>query len=199
MEIKDLSCRDFVHALGSKAPAPGGGGAAALAGALGVALGDMVACFTIGKKKYADVEEKMQQLKSRCEEMENELLALIDADAEAFVPLAKAYADPGIDKEPLLRDSARVPLDIMRLAAEGIRIMEEMAASGSAIMVSDAGCGAVCCRAALEAGALNVFINTKAMKDREYAEKINAEVDALLKDGVPLAEKIYDGVKAKCR
>ena len=208
-KMKELSCGRFVHALGSATPTPGGGGAAALVGALGVALGDMAACFTVGKKKYAEVDEEMRSLNEECRRLEDRLLALIDGDAEAFAPLSKAYGMPsGTDEEKAekarvmekyLRDAAEVPLEVMRLAGRGIEIMRVLADKGSALMVSDTGCGAVCCRAALECSVLNVFINTRFMKDREYAERINEEATMLSAKYLPMAKDIYRDVFYKCR
>ena len=209
MDIKALSCSDFVHALGSASSTPGGGGAAAMAGAIGIALGDMVACFTIGKKKYAEVEEEMISLKDRCLELENELLDLINEDAAAFAPLAKAYGMPSVTEEEkaakakvmesCLKEAAQVPLRIMRLAGESLKLLRIFAEKGSSMMISDAGCGAVCCRAALQAGALNVMINTRSMKDREYASAIDKEVSSLLEEFVPVADDIFNYVAKKCR
>jgi len=209
MTMQDMSCAEFVHALGSDSSTPGGGGAAAMMGALGVALGDMVSCFTIGRKKYADVEEGMKKLQLCARELENKLLQLMEEDAIAFAPLSKAYGLPsGTDEEKAykakvmekcLRDAAQVPLKIMELSGEGLILLREFAEKGSAMMVSDAGCGAVCCRAALEAGALNVRINTRSMKDREYAENINAKADKMLADYTLMAEQIFADVMEKCR
>ena len=208
-DIKDLSCVEFTHALGSATPAPGGGGAAALMGALGVALGDMVACFTMGKKKYADVDEDMRQLKEECVRLEDRLLSLIDGDAEAFTPLSKAYGMPNDTEEKkaekarvmekCLRDAAEVPLEVMRLAGRGVELLRIFADKGSVLMISDAGCGAACCRAALECGALNVHINTRSMKDRAYADRINEEANALAEKYLPMAKDIYRDVFYKCR
>ena len=94
MRICDLSCTDFIDALASSQPYPGGGGAAALAGAIGVALGDMVGSFTVGKKKYLDVEAEMISLKQQSAELEKQLLHLVDEDARVFAPLSKAYGLP---------------------------------------------------------------------------------------------------------
>ena len=87
----------FLETLASKAPAPGGGGAAALCGAVGIALGNMVGNLTIGKKKYADVQEDIKALNEKAEELRAEFLALIDADAAAFRPLSRAYGIPKDD------------------------------------------------------------------------------------------------------
>ena len=96
MDFANASCTEFVRVLASNAPVPGGGGAAALVGAIGTALGNMVGSLTVGKKKYADVEDEILLLKAKCDALQRELLEQIEADAEGFAPLAKAY---GIPKE----------------------------------------------------------------------------------------------------
>ena len=94
MNITEKSCVEFVNALATKAPVPGGGGASALVGAIGTALGNMVGSLTVGKKKYADVEAEMQELKEKCDQLQSELLELVEKDAEVFAPLAQAYGRP---------------------------------------------------------------------------------------------------------
>ena len=102
MDMTMESCRSFVEVLASNAPAPGGGGAAALVGAIGTALGNMVGSLTVGKKKYADVEAEIIDLKAKCDALQKELLDQVEADDKGFVPLAKAY---GIPKEDPNRDA----------------------------------------------------------------------------------------------
>ena len=97
MSFLDLSVKDFTEVLASKAAVPGGGGASALVGAIGVALGNMVGNLTVGKKKYADVEEEVYALMDECQALREELLKLIDGDAEVFEPLSKAYGIPKDD------------------------------------------------------------------------------------------------------
>ena len=94
MGFSTVPCNEFVEVLASKAPVPGGGGASALVGAIGTALGNMVGSLTVGKKKYADVEEEMQELKAKCDVLQKELLTLVEKDAEVFEPLSKAYGMP---------------------------------------------------------------------------------------------------------
>ena len=94
MGFSTVPCNEFVEVLASKAPVPGGGGASALVGAIGTALGNMVGSLTVGKKKYADVEEEMWELKKKADELQKELLHLIERDAEVFEPLSKAYGMP---------------------------------------------------------------------------------------------------------
>ena len=159
MEMMEKSCGQFLAELAGKAPTPGGGGASALVGAAGVALGNMVGSLTTGKKKYAAVEAGIQALNARAETLRRELEALVQADAEAFAPLAAAYGLPKDTPEQAAHKAAvlekaldaacAVPLQIMEKCAEGITLAEEYAAKGSVLAVSDAGCAAALCKAAL--------------------------------------------------
>ena len=193
----------FLEALASSAPTPGGGGAAALCGALGIALGNMVGSLTLGKKKYADVQEDIAELNAKAEALRAGFVALVDADAEAFAPLSRAYSipkdDPARDEimEPALLKAAEAPLEIMRKCAEALELISGYAAKGSALAISDAGCAAALCGAAMEAAALNVKINTKSMKNRAVADNINAETNELLQKYFVLSQEIYNDVSGR--
>ena len=99
MGFSTVPCNEFVEVLASKAPVPGGGGASALVGAVGTALGNMVGSLTVGKKKYAEVEEEMWELKKKCDELQKDFLRLIERDAEVFEPHSKAYGMPRATEE----------------------------------------------------------------------------------------------------
>ena len=209
MEMTKLSCEEFLTELAGKAPTPGGGGAAALVGAAGVALGNMVGNLTTGKKKYTAVEADIQALNNKADALRRELEALVQADAEAFAPLAAAYGLPketpeqaahkAAVLEKALDSACAVPLDIMAKCAEGIALVEEYAAKGSVLAVSDAGCAAALCKAALQAASLNVFINTKLMADRTHAAELDAKADKLLDEFVPKADAVFAAVTEKLR
>jgi len=196
------SCREFVEVLASNAPVPGGGGAAALVGAIGTALGNMVGSLTVGKKKYADVEAEIIELKKKCDGLQKDLLDQVPADAEGFEPLAKAYGipkdDPNRDKvlEEATIVACKVPMKIMELCCEAIEAIAVFAAKGSRLAVSDAGCGAVCCKAALQSASLNVFINTKSLKNREAAEEMNAKANGMLDKYCAMADEIFASVRS---
>ncbi|MDR2435109.1 MAG: cyclodeaminase/cyclohydrolase family protein [Treponema sp.] len=209
MGFAEKSCADFTSVLASKEPAPGGGGASALVGAVGIALGNMVGSLTVGKKKYADVEAEILDLKRKSDVLQAAFLALIDKDAGDFGPLARAYglpkdtpeqqAEKDRIMEEALRNATGTPLEIMKKCAEAIDIIEVFAAKGSKLALSDAGVGVVFCKAALHGASLNVFINTKAMKDRDYAAKLNAEADALIAKYEAKADRIFTDVKAQLK
>ena len=202
MDMTLETCRNFVTVLASDAPAPGGGGAAALVGAIGTALGNMVGSLTVGKKKYADVEAEIIELKKKCDALQTELLNQVEADEINFLPLAKAYGipkdDPNRDKimEEATIIACSTPMRIMELCCEAIDCIAVFAAKGSRLAVSDAGCGAVCCKAALQAASLNVFINTKSLKNRDVAEEMNRKANLMLNKYCQLADEIFDEVKA---
>ena len=202
MDMTMESCRKFVEVLASNAPAPGGGGAAALVGAIGTALGNMVGSLTVGKKKYADVEEEIIALKAKCDALQKELLDQVEADEINFVPLAKAYGIPKDDpnRDQIMEEATIIacgaPVKIMDLCGEAMEAIAVFAAKGSRLAVSDAGCAAVCVKAALQAASLNVFINTKTLKNREVAEEMNAKCFALLDKYGPMADEIFETVKA---
>ena len=185
MDFTKLSCEEFTEILSTKAPVPGGGGASALVGALGCALGNMVGSLTVGKKKYADVEADILALKEKADALQKELLTLVEEDAKAFEPLSEAYSLPKETEEEkaerarvmaiVLKDACAVPLQIMHKCCDAIELIEEFAQKGSVIALSDAGVGAAFCRSALYGASLNVFINTKSMEDRTLAEQYNKE------------------------
>ncbi len=208
-KMTNKSCADFVKVLSTKEPVPGGGGAAALTGAIGVALGNMVGSLTVGKKKYADVEPEILDLKAKSDVLQEKLLAMVEKDAEVFEPLSKAYGLPTETEEQkaekarvmeiVLKDASDVPVQIMELVMEALDLVERFSQIGSRLAISDAGCAAACCRAALNAASLNVFINTKSMKNREYAEQLNAHTEEMLKNGSEKADAIFAAVKSGLR
>jgi formiminotetrahydrofolate cyclodeaminase len=202
-----LSCEEFVNVLASREPVPGGGGAASLVGAIGIALGNMVGSLTLGKKKYADVENDIITLKARSDALQADFIDLVQRDADVFEPLSKAY---GMSQETEAERSEKdrvmasalarccgVPLDIMKKCCEAIDLHKEFAAKGTAIAISDVGCGVICCKAALQAASLNVFINTKAMADRELAERNNKLANDMLNTYLKLADEIFADVASK--
>ena len=205
MEFANQSCQEFTEVLASRAPVPGGGGASALVGALGVALGEMVGNLTVGKKKYAAVEDDIRKLMQKTAALRNCLLELIDRDAEAFEPLSKAYGLPKETEaekaekarvlEEALETACAVPLEIMEKCCEAIALHQEFAEKGSRRAISDVGVGVACCRAALAGASLNIFINTKSMANRERAEALNQKANQMLDQYMAVADKIFMDVR----
>lgn len=204
-KLTEKSCASFAEALASKASVPGGGGAAALVGALGIALCSMAGNFTVGKRKYAAVEDEVQAILARAESLRRRFLELVEEDARAFEPLSRAYAIPKdapnraemLEKATL--DACAAPVEMVKRCGEAIELLAEMKEKGSAMLISDVGCGALLCRTAMEAAAMNVFINTKTLRDRRWAQKLEQDVDAHLRRYVPMAEHIVAAVTASIR
>lgn len=202
MDDTKRSCREFTALLGSAAPAPGGGGAAALCGALGAALCTMVAALTTGKKTYAAVEEEIGELLSQCTAMQNALLDCVEKDKTGFLPLSRVYtmdkSDPDRPKamQAAAETACEAPLEILSLCVQALSAAERLAAIGSRLAVSDAGCAAALLGGAIRAASLNVYINTKTMTDRAAAERLNARCTSLLEQGTAKADEVFQRVYA---
>ena len=185
-----MDMKDFLNVLASKEPVPGGGGACGYVAAVGMALGNMVLSLTTGKKKYAEYQEEIEEL--------------IVKDAKAFKPLSEAYGLPKDTEEQLehrnkvmenaLLIASEAPLSMMELIVEAIKLIDRISVIGSRIAISDAGVGVQMCKAALNGASLNVYINTKLMKNIDVAEDMNTKADELVITGNELADKIYDRV-----
>lgn len=207
--IGSMTIQEFLDVLSSKEPVPGGGGASALAGALGNALGQMVSNLTIGKKKYALVEDEIKELAERMKGIQGQFTQLADQDAKVFAPLAKCYSLPSDTEEEKaykaevmearLLDASLVPMEIMEKAAEMLEIMDILADKGSRMAVSDVGVGVQFIRTALLGAVMNVYINTKSMKNREKAEEMNEKAERLIREGTEAADRIYQKVLGQLR
>lgn len=203
MSFLNMSCSNFIDELASKNSVPGGGGAAAVAGAMGAALAAMVCNLTVGKKKYAHVEEAVQEILARVDVLKDEMLQMADEDAACFEPLTNAYKipkdDPKRDEimEQALRTACTAPLKIIRAGAETLELLDELVDKGSVLALSDIGCGASMCRAAVMSAWISVKINTRDMKDREYAVKLENEISGVVESVRTLGDRIYDKVLGK--
>ena len=202
--MAEQNMQEFIKVLSSKAAVPGGGGACAYVAAAGMALGAMVANLTTGKKKYAQYQEEIEELLSKTEQLSKELMTYMDKDAESFEPLSKAYGLPKDTKEQqeykdvvmekALKEASMTPVALMEKILDALKILERLSVVGSRLAISDVGAGVQLCKAALNGASLNVFINTKLMKDTETAEELNTRTDALLIEGNELADRIYEEV-----
>lgn len=201
----EKSCNQFLQELSSKAPVPGGGGASAYVGVLGMSLGSMVGNLTLGKKKYIDVEEDIKELLKKSEDIIDALKALVARDAEVFYPLSQAYGLPkNTEEEKNIKDAAlqkalvaatMVPLTIAEYCLKAIDLHEEFAKKGTRIAISDVGVGVVFCKAALQGAKLNVLINTKIMKDQDLKNKIECRLKEIESEGISKADKILKYVE----
>jgi methenyltetrahydrofolate cyclohydrolase len=197
----------FLDALASGEPTPGGGGAAALMGAMGAALISMVCNLTIGKKGYEAVEEDMRELLDESESLRASLQGMVADDAAAFDRLMSAYRLPkATDEEKTYRSAAiqnglkaatTAPLDCARAAAEVIRLTARASERGNTNVISDVGVGALAGWAALRSAALNVKVNVPQLKDRTFADHALTEIAALLDECGPLADAVHARVVAK--
>lgn len=205
MDISKKTCIEFVEVLASKSAVPGGGGAASLVGAIGMALGSMVCNLTIGKKKYAEHEESIKQILEKAGNIEKKLLIMIDEDAKNFLPLSKAYALPALTEEEkkiksqtmesALKIACEVPINMVRVSYDAIKLHEELVDKGSRLAISDVGVGIQCLRAAILSAQLNVVININSIKDEEYVNKVKSEIDDLVKQGVKICDEVYEKVE----
>ncbi len=204
--IADKSVKDFVDVLASDEPTPGGGGASALVAAIGTALGNMVGSLTEGKLQYYEVEDEIEDMIEKADQLEQDLLELMDEDEKAFLPLMEAYKLPhNTEVEKAKRAAVLIaaksqacqpPLKIMRKCCEAIDLCGRFAEIGNKNAVSDAGVGVLFCKAALQGASLNVYINTKTLADVEYAKKLNDETDSMIAEYTAKADAIYENVLA---
>lgn len=205
MKMLEKPATQFLSELSSNAPVPGGGGASAAVGAFAAALGMMVTNLTIGKKKYADYEEEVKAVRDRLEGLRDQLIDLVDGDAVAFEPLSKAYSIPKDDPERdtimenALYEASVVPMSIMETVLAAAKELEVLVEKGSKLAVSDVGVGILFAQAAIEGASLNVYINTKSMKDRDRAAALDAKADAIIAEGAALKARIYSGVLASIK
>ncbi len=196
----EASCREFTEMLASKQPVPGGGGASALAGALGVALCAMVANFTIGKPKYASFEADVTAIRDQADELRGKLLKLMDADAQAFLALSDAYAMPKTDPtrkarlETATLSACEAPLAMIDACCQALELLSSILEKGNRMLVSDTGCGALLCKAAMESASMNVYVNTRTLQNREKAARINETVAAQVAKYAPVADRIIQSV-----
>lgn len=196
--MMDESCRTFAEALSQRTPVPGGGGAAAYVGALGVALCSMVARYDVGKPAFADEEEELAHTVAAAERIRFELERLVDEDAAAYELVSAAYAIPRDDParpdaiERALHEAVLPPYRIMVACARAIELLERLAQDCSRLLLSDVGCGAMLCRGALDAANLTVCVNTASMRDRARAREIDEQCVALLAEWEPRAQAIAD-------
>ncbi|MCL4534408.1 MAG: cyclodeaminase/cyclohydrolase family protein [Bacteroidetes bacterium] len=196
--------RGFVDVLASSASMPGGGTAAALAGAMGAALTSMVSNLTIGREKYKDVEADMQALLPRTEALRAKLLEMMDADAASYTEMMAAYRLPrDTDEQKAARTAAiqaatiyatKVPLEMMELCAEVVKLALPVAEKGNLNAVTDAGCGALLAEAALQCAAFNIKINLRSIKDAAFAEEARLTLQCLSEQAAENKRRVLEVV-----
>lgn len=190
----------FLTELASSAPVPGGGGASALVGAVSAALCSMVANLTTGKKKYAQYQERIDELLPYLEQLRAELMEDIKLDADAFYPLSQAYSIPkdAPDRDEIMEKAlltaSNAPMKIVEDVSKLVPVLEELEVIGSRLAISDVAVAATACATALKGAVMNIYINTKSMKNREVAEGMNKKAKELVADGTKRCEAVYDKI-----
>lgn len=203
------SCEEFLNELASSAPVPGGGSASALGGALGVALGSMVGNLTVGKKKYESVQQDIEKLLILLKDSRRQMIELVQADADTFLPLSKAYGLPTNTQEEkevkmnvmenALQEACAVPMEILQECVFALGLLEEMGDKGTKIAISDVAVGAVFLRAAAQGAAMNIFTNTRLMQNKVYATQCEELADRMREEAIELADRLYLKVEEELR
>lgn len=203
----DKSIQGFLDELASRAPTPGGGSAAAIMGAMGASLVSMVCHLTLGKAQYEAVAPEMEATLASAESLRAGLTDLVRADVAAFDEVMAAYGLPRDSEEQkqlrsraiqaALKSATRVPLDCAKACAELIQLCRAVAERGNKNVVTDAGVAVLAGHAALKSAALNVYVNTNAIKDEGFVHETLSELNALLTGMEVSSEEIYQEVKAR--
>lgn len=206
MEYMEKSCLRYGEILSSSAPAPGGGSVSGLIAAMGASLGSMVINLTIGNKNNNEKNKELKRLLESCENLRLEFFRLAEKDIESFGPLSKAYSMPKDTEEEkekrsafmeeALKEAGETPMILAKTTCELIDVLEELLDKGTKNAISDVGVGATFANSALESSQLNVLINTKYMKDREYAGKLNNEINQITNKYLPKCQIILERVKS---
>lgn len=204
MKLVDMTLTEFADTTASDSPAPGGGSVSALQGALGAALASMVCALTLGKKKYADVQDLAEAAKDKAEKIEREYLDIIDRDTEAFNAVSAVFAMPKETEEEKQARSAAMqealklctvtPLEMMQLALEGIKLIESVNGKLNASAASDLGCAVLSLKSALQGAWLNVLINIGGIRDEEFVNATRDKGQKLLEECMGIADVEYDKI-----
>ena len=204
MKLAEMQVTEFVNLMASDAPAPGGGSAAALEGALGAALTAMVCALTVGKKKYADVQELAVESQKKADDLKARFVDVMDRDTEAFNAVSAVFAMPkDTDEQKAARKAAmqealkgctKTPFEMMQLACETLELTRSLVGRLNASAASDLGCSALALRAAIQGAWLNVLINISGINDEAFAAEYRKNGEALLAKALPLADEIYEEI-----
>lgn len=204
MKLAEMQVTEFVNLMASDAPAPGGGSAAALEGALGAALTAMVCALTVGKKKYADVQELAVESQKKAEDLKARFVDVMDRDTEAFNAVSAVFAMPkDTDEQKAARKAAmqealkgctKTPFEMMQLTCETLELTRSLVGRLNASAASDLGCSALSLRAAIQGAWLNVLINISGIADEAFAAEYRKNGEALLAKALPLADEIYEEI-----
>lgn len=205
--IKDMTIQTFLDELASKSSTPGGGGAAAVSGAMGAALISMVANFTIDRKGYEEVSDEAKEILAKSEKLRAELTDAIKDDVDVFNRVMASYGMPketddekaarSTEIQAALKEATDIPLVCAKLCKEVINLSQPIADKGNKNVISDAGVAVLAGYAGLRSAALNVYINIGGIKDKEFADDRRQQLESLMEGMDSLKEEIYELVKSK--
>lgn len=203
--LRTKTIDEFLALLASDAPTPGGGSVAALNGAIGVALLEMVVNLTIGKEKYREVWHELEPIKTKLEELHEELIDSIDRDARSFDLVSEAYKLPKETEEQkaerknaiqeALKAAAETPKATARYIHQALKMAMDVAEKGNPNVLSDAGVGAACLYAGLQSALMNIAINLGNIKDEAYTSQLKTEMEFLAKEGKKLSKEVLKYVQ----
>ncbi len=191
------SIETYLNDLAARKPAPGGGSASALQGAIGAALMSMVANYTIGRPKYKNAEDKVKEILKRSEEARKKLQGLIDADAEAYGKLSKVmkkYANDAVKLDAAYKEAIVPPYEVCKISAECLKLCAGLVECGNKNLITDTAIAAICLEGAFFAAKYNVYINLKYIKDIDFIGGIH-KVLQLLEEEMP---KLKEDILEKC-
>ena len=205
--LVSMKLSSFISELASSSPAPGGGSVAALSGALGAALASMVCNLTVGKEKYLKFQNEIKEVLKKSESLRKDLTKLIDKDTQAFNDLMKAFKLPKeTEKQMEVRSkaiqegykiAAGVPLETAETSQEILDLAKVVAEKGNQNSITDAAISAIMAKAGVDAAILNVKINLKSIKDENFVNNINAQLNELQKNTNEKTEEILKIVNSK--
>jgi formiminotetrahydrofolate cyclodeaminase len=200
----DEPLKKYLDEAASGSPTPGGGSVAALAGSLGAALTSMVCNFTVGKKKYADVEAEVSQILSEAEELRAELQDLTVEDTQAYGQVSAAYGMPRETTEEkaarseaiqtALKVAMKAPLEAAVCCHKVLKLNEPLVEKGNQNLISDVGVAVLLAESAMRSAILNVEINLSYIKDEKLCQETREKLRPMLSEAVELRSKVYEKV-----
>lgn len=204
-----MTVKGFLDTTAGKDPVPGGGSISALCGSIAAALTEMVAGLTIGKKKYAEVEEQMKQLVERVQEIRQQLILDVDRDSEAYNVVFAAFQMPkDTDEQKAARSAqiqeatkiaANVPMEVARRVYSLLSDIEEVVSNGNQNAVTDGCVAMMSARNAIIGALFNVRINLTSIKDEQYVADMTAEADRLEREVIEREAKVIEYTKEACK
>lgn len=208
MKLTELTVKEFADVMGSDAPAPGGGSASALNGAIGAGLVAMVCGLTVGKKKYAEYANHAREVEAAALALKDKLVHIIDTDTDAFNAVSAVFAMPkDTDEEKAARKAAMLsalkgctvsPYEMMELGLQGLELVTALIGKSNATAASDLGCAALNLKSGIQGAWLNVCININGMSDQAFADEYRAKGQAILDKALPMADAAYAAILEQC-